>query len=345
MYNSRLRRKVQVVMRGINEVEITAARTQQWAGMDAPEYGPPIAKTFKGTFENDDGSKRDVEVRVEFPEWCKLTVYRLVGNKERPFTEQLWWIECYGRAGFRSEVPNERWTKAPRQMLHKCVKAAVLRAAFPEEASGFVKEEMEDREIESGGIVIDGKAEAPPTEPSAQDRQADAAYPPADQDEPPAGLAGLDEHNGTQWFKNLTALLKGARSEDEVVAIAGHPRVQVAKEKAATTIRAQIIDMLREARERVRPAIEEKDWTIPHDDAPPGEEPPHQSDDWPDDPIKELLAEIEEKDLIELTGLPTDAQWRVKLRDLFPPDQDRIAEAIATRTAVLKSKQQGDIKR
>jgi phage recombination protein Bet len=322
MYNSRLRRKVQVVMQGINEVEITAARTQQWAGMDAPEYGPTVSKTFRGSFENDDGSTRNVEATVEFPEWCKLTVYRLIGGQPRSFTEQLWWIESYGRAGFRSEVPNERWTKAPRQMLHKCTKAAVLRAAFPEEASDYTAEEMEDHETDAGGVTIDGKVDHGDPALTDRDRQADRVYQPQPPPDATAGLALLEEQNGTRWIKNLQTLLEGAASETAVVEIAGHQRVRQALDKAPPLIVQNINDWLRMAHQR---------FAEPPDDVPP------VTDEtiW-DDPIAELIAEVDAMDLDGLDLLPGSASWKVKTRNLFPPDEDRLNEAIALRRATLK---------
>ena len=189
MYNARLRRKVQVVMQGINEVEITAARTGLWAGMDRPVWGPMVKRTFRGEFENDDGTKRQADVTLEFPEWCAVTVYRLVGGAPRAFTEQLFWEESYGRAGFRSEVPNQRWQTARRQMLHKCTKAAVIRAAFPEEGFGFVAEEMEDREIDTGGVTIEGKIDHGDPGMTDRDRQADQVYQPKPPADATAGLA------------------------------------------------------------------------------------------------------------------------------------------------------------
>jgi phage recombination protein Bet len=161
MYNSKLRRKVQVVMSGINEVEITASRSGKWTGMDMPVWGPDVERTFRGQFENDDGSTRNVEMTLTYPTWCAVTVYRDVGGVQRAFTEQLFWDECYGRASFRSEVPNQRWQQAPRQMIHKCTKAAVLRAAFPEDVSDYTDDEMDGREVDAGGITIDGTPERP----------------------------------------------------------------------------------------------------------------------------------------------------------------------------------------
>ena len=318
MYNSRLRRKVQVVMQGINEVQITASRTGQWAGEDPPEWGPPIAKTFRGSFENDDGSKREIDVEMTFPEWCRVTVHRLVGGHPRAFTEELSWIECYARASFRSEVPNARWQQAPRQMLHKCTKAAVLRAAFPEEA-GFTAEEMEDREIDAGGMVIDGKVEAPEP-PSDQDKRADDAYGQRDAQDDAPGIDALDAtNNGTEWLKVLGRVLAGVTTVDAALQVAAHRSVKHALANAPTLIRAQVNDMLRKAHERLAPG---------GDDGPT---------DWPDDPIGELLAEVEAMDLTDLDGLTTNAVWRDKTRDLFPPDEDRLRDAIATRAAVLRA--------
>jgi phage recombination protein Bet len=184
IYNSKLRRKVQVVMQGINEIETTAHRSGVWAGMDLPAWGPDVEKTFRGQFENDDGTTRNVDITLTFPVSCAVTVWRIVKGQRQAFTEQLYWIESYGRAGFRSEVPNTRWTQAPRQMLHKCTKAAVLRAAFPEDVTGYAAEEMEDREIDDGGMTIDGKAEQQATTETARDRQAREAFPPSDAQRP-----------------------------------------------------------------------------------------------------------------------------------------------------------------
>ena len=148
-----------------------------------------------------------VEVTMRYPEWCSVTVYRLIGEQRVAFTEQLFWDECYQRSSYGSEVPNARWQLAPRQMLHKCTKAAVLRAAFPEEGVGPTAEEMEDGVTDDGGFIIEGQAE--PSPPSDLDRQADQAY---QSSRPPdgavAGPADLDEQNGTKWLANCLRLLQ-----------------------------------------------------------------------------------------------------------------------------------------
>jgi phage recombination protein Bet len=123
MWNSKLRRRVQTIMQGINEVETTASRTNKWAGMDRPEWGKEVERTFRGPVEDDQGGRREETVTLRFPLSCAVTVYKLVDGKPRPFTEELYWEESYARAGSRTEVPNARWRQAPRQMLHKCFSA------------------------------------------------------------------------------------------------------------------------------------------------------------------------------------------------------------------------------
>jgi hypothetical protein len=56
------------------------------------------------------------------------------------------------------------WLKRPRGQLHKVAKAASLRAAFPEEGE-YVAEEMEGKEIDAGGIVIEHEPAEPPHNP------------------------------------------------------------------------------------------------------------------------------------------------------------------------------------
>ena len=328
MWNSKLRRRVQTIMRGINEIEIVATRTGAWGGLDLPQWGPDIERTFRGERENDDGSTRAIEITLRFPLWCAVTVYRLVAGEKRAFTEQLFWEECYATGGFKSEVPNERWTKAPRQMLHKCTKAAVLRAAFPEEGLGYAAEEMEDQHTAAGGVTIDGAIDHGDAGITDRDRQA-ARYghqaPPPPSGEATADVDPLMEPNGTIWLKNLATLLAGANTEEQIFEIEGHQRVRNSRNTAPSLIVAQINDLIRKAHERVR-------------GAPDAQKPPPGGDatDWQTSPTDELLAEIEDMDLDALDTLPSSKAWAAKTRNLIPPDHDTITEAIALRRAVLK---------
>ncbi|MEA3643323.1 MAG: recombinase RecT, partial [Lamprobacter sp.] len=123
-------------------------RTGQWAGIDPPRFGPLCERTFTGRIKRND-TWQDLESSVSFPEWCEVTVYRIVAGQRCAFTEPVFWLETYARyGGAFSELPADMWLKRPRGQLMKCAKAASLRAAFPEEAT-YTAEEMEGKVIES----------------------------------------------------------------------------------------------------------------------------------------------------------------------------------------------------
>lgn len=163
MWSAKLQRNVETVWPGISEVQTTAARTGQWAGMEPPVFGPEKTRTFKGRLKVND-QWTDAEVTVTYPEWCQVTVYRVVKDTRCPFTETVFWEETYSRAGgAKSELPTDMWIKRPKGQLVKCAKAASLRAAFPEEAD-YTAEEMEGKTLESSNgpireaVVIDVEA-------------------------------------------------------------------------------------------------------------------------------------------------------------------------------------------
>jgi phage recombination protein Bet len=165
MWSKALGREVETVWPGIAEVQTTAARTGQWAGMDAPRFGPDKIRTFEGRAKIND-EWQDIQVTVTFPDWCEVTVYRVVQGTRCPFTETVWWEETYSRAGgARSEVPTDMWVKRPHGQLLKCAKAASLRAAFPEEAD-YTAEEMEGKVIEADGMPVSGQSDVEVIEPA-----------------------------------------------------------------------------------------------------------------------------------------------------------------------------------
>lgn len=151
MWNRTLGREVETVWPGIAEVQTTAARTGQWAGMDPARFGPEEPRTFAGRAKTDDGWQ-ELKVQVTFPAWCEVTVYRLVGGVRCPFTETVFWEESYSRMG-GGEVPTAMWVKRPRGQLLKCAKAASLRAAFPEE-TGYTAEEMAGKPIDGELVAM-----------------------------------------------------------------------------------------------------------------------------------------------------------------------------------------------
>jgi len=158
MWNSSLKKNVETVWPSINEVQVTASRTGKYAGMDEPKWGEVIKRIFKGKVKgyDDEGNWQDdveKEIYIEYPEWCSVTVYRIVDGQKCAFTEPVFWEEAYARQG-KTNIPNIMWGKRPRGQLLKVAKAFSLRAAFPEEGE-YVAEEMEGKEIAAGGIVIE----------------------------------------------------------------------------------------------------------------------------------------------------------------------------------------------
>lgn len=115
MWNRALGREVETVWPGIAEVQTTAARTGQWAGMEPARFGPEETRIFTGQSKTEAGWQ-DMQVQVTFPAWCEVTVYRLVGGLRCPFTETVFWEETYSRLS-GGEVPTAMWVKRPRGQL------------------------------------------------------------------------------------------------------------------------------------------------------------------------------------------------------------------------------------
>ena len=160
MWSAALGRSVETVWPSIMEIQTTASRTGLWAGMDRPVWGPEVTHTFSGAYKDDAGNWQDSSVTLTFPEWVAVTVYRLVGGRRCAFTEEVYWLEAYSRAGGKnSEMPTAMWIKRPKGQLGKCGKAASLRAAFPEEC-GYAAEEMDGKILDDLGeaAVINGSS-------------------------------------------------------------------------------------------------------------------------------------------------------------------------------------------
>jgi ERF superfamily len=147
-------------------------------------------------------------------------------------------------------------------------------------------------------------------------RRSRAPEPPAE----PDPLAPLQEQNGPRWLTNLRTLLASATSENDVTAIGGHGSVNktLSNPQTPSAVRKTINNLLYEAHQRFV-----------------AKPPDEISRDWNDDELEGMLAEIETMDAITLAGLDDNAQWRTKVRDLFPPDRERVDEAVAARKAKL----------
>jgi phage recombination protein Bet len=125
-----------VVMPGIGLYRIQASRTGELAGIDEPEFGP--MKSAHG---------------IEYPDYCKVTVYRMIGGQRVPFTACEFWEENYATAGRETQSPNAMWKRRPRGQIAKCAEAQALRKAFPELGS----QPTADETIIDTDVVIEGQ--------------------------------------------------------------------------------------------------------------------------------------------------------------------------------------------
>lgn len=124
--------EVETVWPGIAEYRTTASRTAAYAGHDEVVHGPMIEQSWEDTGR--DGKKYG-DVKIKFPEWSQMTVYRIVQGQRCAFPgPKVYWLETY--ACKKSGCPNTMWADRPIGMIDKCAEAAALRSAFPEELGG-----------------------------------------------------------------------------------------------------------------------------------------------------------------------------------------------------------------
>jgi phage recombination protein Bet len=164
MWSSILGKEVETVWPGVSELRTTAFRTKQYAGCDAAEFGPNKTHSFKGRVrgKGKNAPDEDIQLEMTFPEWCQITVHRLIGGRVVRFSGQkVYWLEAYARRG-KADVPNDMWCKRPFGQLEKCAEAAALRRAFPEE----IGNELTAEEMEGQQVTLIEAAPAIPTPPT-----------------------------------------------------------------------------------------------------------------------------------------------------------------------------------
>ena len=123
------------IMAGIGLYRIQAARSNQYAGVSEPEYGALITANLGG-------------INFTYPEWCKVTVRKIVHGSIVEFSAKEYWIENYATSGRDSLAPNTMWKKRPYGQIAKCAEAQALRKAFPEIVSQQpTAEEMEGKSL------------------------------------------------------------------------------------------------------------------------------------------------------------------------------------------------------
>lgn len=319
MWSQTLKRMVETVWPGINELQVTAARSKSWAGMDEPRWGPMT--TYEFTAGTDDEGNAST-VKVEAPEWCAVTVYRMIGDEKCAFTEPVYWSEAYGRRG-KSDIPNDMWRKRPRGQLHKCAKAASLRAGFPEDlGSSYAAEEMEGKEVD-GGTVIDGQ----PAE-HLQHRHIQAEE--TSEFLVRAEMALTSEPNGTKWLGVLTRMAQECPTVDDLDGLQTMESVAEGSAKAPKLIKSQMEDLFAAARKRLAmpPASVAPTTTAPIDNAP--ERAP---DPGADPAVADFIRSVRAMPTPRFKALEDDASHQTWLRSLSPEDYKLVQRAIADRVA------------
>lgn len=131
------------VMPGIGLYRTQAARTGELAGIDEPEFGPDMPMPGRPS--------------ATVPEWCRVTVYRMIGGQRVAFKAREYWLENYATASRDSVAPNAMWERRPRGQIAKCAEAQALRKAFPELGS----QPTADETIVDAGEVFDNGAPIP----------------------------------------------------------------------------------------------------------------------------------------------------------------------------------------
>lgn len=157
MWDSKAKQMRDVIMPGVGLYRTQAARSQQLAGITEPEFGPDVTHELSG-------------VTITVPDWCRVTVKRIVDGAERSFTAREFWIENYATAGKDTSAPNSMWKKRPRGQLAKCAQAQALRMAFPEMTGAQpTADEMEGQTMV--GDVIDAGSPPPPPPPAVYQQE------------------------------------------------------------------------------------------------------------------------------------------------------------------------------
>jgi phage recombination protein Bet len=236
MYSRAAGGMVETVWPGINELEVTAARSGEWAGMDEPKWGPDVTRTFSGMIDN-----RSVSMEITYPSWCIVTVYRMVKAERYAFAEPVYWDEAYARIG-RTELPNDTWQRRVRGQLHKCAKAASLRTTFPEEVGNdYAAEEMEGKETEQFGPIIEGHVAKP--------------APPEIEPQPEPDPVPEPEHKRKTFgdlMAEIEAAAKACTTEDDVVALSELPASRTIYTRGKDGVRQQLGALLTATMDRVR---------------------------------------------------------------------------------------------
>lgn len=221
-----------VIMPGIGLYRVQAARSGEYGGISEPEFGPEKEFKFEeevwtGSGENRSASKKAASIM--YPEWCRVTVKRIVGDRLVEFTAVEYWLENYATQSRYTTAPNAMWKKRPRGQIVKCTEAQALRKAFPEIGAQPTADELEGKVIEDVSTVIDSTATRipePERKSAATKKDAKNEKAPATEQKPAAAEgagagAGGDESGALltdSMKKTIHARMAGANVTDEQIA-------------------------------------------------------------------------------------------------------------------------------
>lgn len=200
VYSTAAKGMVDTIWPSIAELRVTATRSGEYAGADRIVFGPMIEREFEGKVY---GKKETV--KMQFPEWAEITLYRIVKGQRVAFNPPaVYWEETYGIQGKfgESDLPNSMWQKRARGQLAKCCEAAALRFTFPEEiGNDITAEEMEGQQFygaDNAKVVKD--VTKPSSEPPAEAAAApepeiitDIEPVPSDEDAPESPVEVVDD--------------------------------------------------------------------------------------------------------------------------------------------------------
>lgn len=206
-----------VIMPGIELYRTKAHRTGEYAGQDEAAFGPTIEETLGG-------------VRVRYPEWCSVAVYRLVNGNPVRYSAKAYWLESYATAKRDSDAPNAMWKKRPFGQLEKCAEALALRKAFPEAVGAQpTAEEMEGR-------VIEGEAAQVRQEPQQQLPRELPLYP-ADKFKENLPAWGALIAAGKKTASQIINMVKtkGSLTEEQMIAIEDYEQLDDVPADTAST--------------------------------------------------------------------------------------------------------------
>lgn len=143
IWDGKAKRMRDVIMPGVGLYRTQAARSDAYAGVSEPEFGPDVTENLGG-------------VSITYPAWCKVTVRRAMKNGNvAEFTATERWKENYAVKGGqeKSIAPNAMWQKRPYGQIAKCAEAQALRKAFPEVGSAPTADEMEGKQFGDDQVI------------------------------------------------------------------------------------------------------------------------------------------------------------------------------------------------